>query len=427
MPWSLYALRRAWNRAKSVVAPWWRANSKESYTTGLDGLARALSGFTESRRGRRRGKPVGFPRFKAKHRAVRSCRFTTGVMRLEADRRHVTLPRLGRIRSHESTRKLARRLEAGTARILVRHGGLPGRALVCGVDLPGAAQPTGRRPARADRRGGCGRQRAGGAVHRADGGKPASPQPGVGPAAPAEQAAGPPAGTPQPRRRAPGSRRGGGRKPAQPWRGSTPGWPTPRRDGLHKLTTDAGPPLRHRGGRRPQPGRDAEKPAPVPRDCRPRPGRVRRQLAYKTSWAGGRLVLADRFYPSSKTCSRCQTVKTKLSLGTRIFTCTDCGLVLDRDLNAARNLAALAADRRPELRGDAKRPPRSGKTRHPCRARTDETGTPTHRWGNAASATRQLPNHHPINHPVKDSLMKEERFPCAVVQRPHAARRCRAR
>jgi putative transposase len=45
-------------------------------------------------------------------------RFTTGTIRVEADRHHVTLPRLGRIRTHESTRKLARRLEAGTARIL---------------------------------------------------------------------------------------------------------------------------------------------------------------------------------------------------------------------------------------------------------------------------------------------------------------------
>jgi putative transposase len=94
---------------------------------------------------------------------------------------------------------------------------------------------------------------------------------------------------------------------------------------------------------------------------------LRRQLAYKTTWAGGRLVLADRFYPSSKTCSRCQTVKTKLSLGTRIFTCTDCGLVLDRDLNAARNLAALAATvaqscgETPNARRGAVRPgPRAG-------------------------------------------------------------------
>ena len=48
----------------------------------------------------------------------RSVRFTTGAIRAEADRRHVVLPRIGRIRTHESTRKLARRLEAGTARIL---------------------------------------------------------------------------------------------------------------------------------------------------------------------------------------------------------------------------------------------------------------------------------------------------------------------
>lgn len=45
-------------------------------------------------------------------------RFTTGAIRIEADRRHVTLPRLGAVRTHESTRKLARRIEAGTARIL---------------------------------------------------------------------------------------------------------------------------------------------------------------------------------------------------------------------------------------------------------------------------------------------------------------------
>jgi IS605 OrfB family transposase len=70
---------------------------------------------------------------------------------------------------------------------------------------------------------------------------------------------------------------------------------------------------------------------------------LRRQLAYKTTWNGGRLVTADRWYPSSKTCSGCGTVKTKLALSEREYTCDICGLVLDRDLNAARNLAALAA------------------------------------------------------------------------------------
>ena len=70
---------------------------------------------------------------------------------------------------------------------------------------------------------------------------------------------------------------------------------------------------------------------------------IRRQLAYKTQWNGGRLVTADRWYPSSKTCSGCGTVKTKLTLSERTYTCTACGLTLDRDVNAARNLAALAA------------------------------------------------------------------------------------
>ena len=72
-------------------------------------------------------------------------------------------------------------------------------------------------------------------------------------------------------------------------------------------------------------------------------GELRRQLAYKTRWNGGQLVVADRWYPSSKTCSACGTVKAKLALSERTYTCTTCGLVLDRDVNAARNLAALAA------------------------------------------------------------------------------------
>jgi transposase len=66
------------------------------------------------------------------------------------------------------------------------------------------------------------------------------------------------------------------------------------------------------------------------------------QLAYKTVWAGSRLVSADRFYPSSKTCSDCGTVKAKLSLSERVFSCEACGFSLDRDENAARNLARLA-------------------------------------------------------------------------------------
>lgn len=115
--WSLPALRKVWNQRKVNCAPWWAENSKEAYNTGLDGLARGLDAWSKSRKGQRAGRAVGFPRFRTA-RAPRSVRFTTGVIRCEADRRHITLPRLGVVRTHESTRKLARRIEAGTARIL---------------------------------------------------------------------------------------------------------------------------------------------------------------------------------------------------------------------------------------------------------------------------------------------------------------------
>jgi transposase len=72
-------------------------------------------------------------------------------------------------------------------------------------------------------------------------------------------------------------------------------------------------------------------------------GLILEQLKYKTSWSDGSLlVCADRFYPSSKTCSECGTARAKLALSERVFNCEACGLVLDRDLNAALNLARLA-------------------------------------------------------------------------------------
>lgn len=66
-----------------------------------------------------------------------------------------------------------------------------------------------------------------------------------------------------------------------------------------------------------------------------------RQLAYKTSWSGATLVAAGRFFPSSKTCSRCGARKVDLALSERTYRCS-CGLILDRDLNAAINLRPVA-------------------------------------------------------------------------------------
>jgi putative transposase len=70
-------------------------------------------------------------------------------------------------------------------------------------------------------------------------------------------------------------------------------------------------------------------------------GQIRRQLEYKTVWNGGRVVVVDRWFPSSKTCSGCGGVKAKLALSERSYVCMACGMVLDRDLNAAKNLAVL--------------------------------------------------------------------------------------
>ncbi len=64
----------------------------------------------------------------------------------------------------------------------------------------------------------------------------------------------------------------------------------------------------------------------------------RRQLEYKCALYGSQLIIADRWFPSSKTCSNCGTIKESLSLSERTFLCDDCGFTLDRDLNASINL-----------------------------------------------------------------------------------------
>lgn len=68
----------------------------------------------------------------------------------------------------------------------------------------------------------------------------------------------------------------------------------------------------------------------------------RRQLEYKAEWYGSRVIVADRFYPSSKTCSMCDSVQ-EIGLSDRTYACAACGLEIDRDLNAAINLEKVAA------------------------------------------------------------------------------------
>ncbi|MFF3440651.1 IS607 family element RNA-guided endonuclease TnpB [Streptosporangium sp. NPDC002721] len=342
VPWSLYSLRRTWNAAKDTIAPWWADNSKEAYNTGLDGVARALKNWVASRNGTRAGKKIGFPRFTSKHRAAPSCRFTTGTIRVEADRRHVTLPRLGTLRTHESTRKLARHLQRRTGRILAAtvrcERGRWFVAFTCEIDR------TDRTPTKPD------------AVVGVD----------LGVKNLAVLSTGEVIANPRHHRsalkrlrrlnrqlarrvgpRTPGGARG---EASARWAKAKAGLgkaharvANQRRDGLHRLTTrlaatygtvviedlNVSGMLANRTLAR------AVADAGM--------AEVRRQLSYKTEWGGGRLVVADRWYPSSKTCSGCGAVKAKLALSEREYACAGCGLVLDRDLNAARNLAALAA------------------------------------------------------------------------------------
>lgn len=64
----------------------------------------------------------------------------------------------------------------------------------------------------------------------------------------------------------------------------------------------------------------------------------RSQIVYKTQWYGSQLLLADRYYPSSKRCSNCGYINSEMPLSKRVFVCENCNFTLDRDFNASLNL-----------------------------------------------------------------------------------------
>lgn len=72
-----------------------------------------------------------------------------------------------------------------------------------------------------------------------------------------------------------------------------------------------------------------------------------RQLEYKTVWNGGRIIKAPQFFASTKTCSACGSVKKEISLSERTYSCDACGLIMDRDINAAQNLLSLSTGSSP--------------------------------------------------------------------------------
>ncbi|HEY3609247.1 MAG TPA: IS607 family element RNA-guided endonuclease TnpB [Pseudonocardiaceae bacterium] len=338
--WSAYSLRKTWNQAKDQIAPWWPANSKESYASGLANLATALGNWHSSKAGTRRGPTIRFPRFKGKHRAL-SCRFTTGNLGLaNADRRHVRLPRIGVVRTLESTRKLARHVERGTARVrsaTVSHRG--GRWQVSfSVEITRTDPPPTRPPS----------------VVGVDLGITSLAVLSTGEIVPnpkhLELAQRELRRLQRQATRRTGPDRRTRQQPSGRWRRTQAritrlhtAVAHARRDGLHQLTT------RLASIHGTIVVEDLHVAGMLKNRCLARLiagagwGELRRQFDYKTRRHGGRLVVADRWYPSSKTCSNCHTVKTKLRLSERMFHCDQCGFTLDRDLNAARNLAGLVS------------------------------------------------------------------------------------
>jgi putative transposase len=332
--WSLYALRRDWNAAKDAVAPWWAECSKEAFNTGLDQLARALGNWDDSRHGKRKGRPVGFPRFKSKRRARPSIRFTTGALRCET--RHAVLPRIGRVKLHEDGRRLADLVAAGAARVLsvtVRFE--RGRWFASFTVETEISRPAPRLP---------------NAVVGVDLGIKALAVLSTG-----EE-------IPNPRHlsgalrklrrlsrtmaRRQGPDRRAGRKASNRWRRASAALgkahgrvADQRKDGLHKLTTR----LTSEFGTIVLEDLNVAGMAKNRRLARHLAdasfGEFRRQSEYKAGWRGGRVIVAGRWFASSKTCSGCGAVKAKLPLSERTYLCASCGMVADRDVNAARNLA----------------------------------------------------------------------------------------
>lgn len=342
---SLWVLRKRWNTVKDEVcvnaetgAVWWHECSKEAYADGIRGAVGAYWNWQTSRAGKRAGKRVGFPRFKKKgHDADRVC-FTTGAMRVEPDRRHLTLPVIGMVRTHENTRRIERLIRAGRARVLaisVRRNGTrldaTVRVLVQRPQQPGVALP--------DSRVGVdvGVRRLA-TVATADG-------------TVIEQVANPrPLDTALKELRHICRARSRCTKGSRRYRERTTEISRLHRrvndvrtHHLHVLTTrlaqthgqivveglGAAAMLRQKG----LPGARARRRGLSDAAL----GTPRRHLSYKTDWYGSQLVVADRWFPSSKTCHSCGHVQ---DIGwDEHWTCDACSASHQRDDNAAVNLA----------------------------------------------------------------------------------------
>jgi putative transposase len=341
---SLYGLRKRWNQAKDIECVdgvtgelWWPEVSKEAFADGIKGAVDGYWRWQQSRAGKLKGRRVGFPRRRKKGRDQDRYTITTGTMRLEADRRHLSLPHLGAVRTHENTRRLQRLIANGRAKILavtVRRRGT--RIIAClRVAVARPQQPSNRSTSRVGVDVGV---RALATVAAPDGtvlDRVANPAPLKAELANLRRL------NRQRARRQKGSRRyiESNRKISRLHRrvGNI------RANAIHQLTTrlakthgtivveglDATGTLQQKG----LPGAKARRRGLADAAV----AEPRRQLRYKCQWYGSTLIEADRFFPSSKTCHTCGHTQ---NIGwAKVWTCDACSVVHDRDDNAAINLA----------------------------------------------------------------------------------------
>ncbi|MFI5035692.1 MAG: IS607 family element RNA-guided endonuclease TnpB [Acidimicrobiales bacterium] len=328
---SHFGLLYLWAEHRDELAPWWAENGTCAYNDAAQRLSKA---FTNFRKGQAK-----FPRFKRRGQSG-SVRFTSQAARL-ADSHHVRLSRIGEVKTYESTRKLFRHLERGTGRIVAATL----RFHNANWSISFTAQVTRQVPITRDPERIVGVDV--GLTNLYTGATPsgslvlevANPHhllKAQCALAHAQRVA---------------SRRQGPRNgvaPSNRWTRANSRVQNihtqivnARRDQIHQVTTRLAKDydvivienLNVRG---------MLKNHHLARHISDAGfGEFARQLEYMTKWYGSTLVKADRFYPSSKTCSHCGTVRATLSLRDRNYVCDVCGLKVDRDLNAATNLARM--------------------------------------------------------------------------------------
>ena len=327
--WSFWSLRKRWNADKDTLAvgddgaPWWAENSKEAYYSGIEALAKGLSNWSKSRRGDRKGRKVGFPKFKSKGKATLKFTYRSGSFGLvKGDPKALKLPRIGRVHCMEDVAKRVNGARVLCMTISQRAGRWYASLTVERDDKLVKCAPKG------------------GAVGvdlgvknlatLSDGTVVENPRPlkkSERKLKRAQQALS---------RKTKGSnRRAKARAKVARLHARVA---NQRLDAMHKLTTrlaetfsDISIEDLHVAG--------MVKNRHLAKSIMDAAfGEFRRQLEYKTARTGARLHVVDRWYRSSKTCSGCGSVKAKLSLSERTYRCDGCGLTMDRDLNAAINI-----------------------------------------------------------------------------------------